>query len=229
MSLILQLESSSEISSVALAYQGKLLSVIESDQPNSHTEKLTLLIKECLAQAGKVISQLDAVAVSDGPGSYTSLRVGISVAKGICYAKDIPMIAIDSLLILANGIDLTKTEPDDLIIPMIDARRMEIYTSVFNCDLTRLQATNAIIIENDTFKSFLVGNRIIHICGSGAIKYYDQHKSEAIKLHHTRTSSSFMSLPSYESYLNNQYVDVAYYTPNYFKAPNITKSKSKLL
>lgn len=229
MSLILQLETSSDVCSVALSLKGKLVIVIESDQPNSHTEKLTLLIQECLAQAGYTISQLDAVAVSDGPGSYTSLRVGISVAKGICYAKDIPMIALDSLLILAQGIDKRQIEKEDLIIPMIDARRMEVYTSVFNYDLLRVQETVALIIENNPFAALISDNRKINICGSGSIKYYEHHKSEAIKLHHTKTSSSFMSLPSYDNYIINQFVDVAYYTPNYFKAPNITKSKSKLL
>ncbi len=228
MSFILQIESSSEICSVALSQNGATLFVVEDIQPNSHSEKITILIKQCLDNAGINFSQLDAVAVSDGPGSYTSLRVGVSVAKGICYAKDIPLIAIDSLLILACGIDINHVAVDDLIIPMIDARRMEVYTSIFRHDYSQYQDTGAIIIENDPFSSLVSGNQKIHICGNGAAKYYNHHKSDAIIMHHSVTSSSFMSLSSFKYYKEQQFVDVAYYTPNYFKAPYITKSNKKL-
>ncbi|MBK8516883.1 MAG: tRNA (adenosine(37)-N6)-threonylcarbamoyltransferase complex dimerization subunit type 1 TsaB [Saprospiraceae bacterium] len=227
MSLILQLETSSEICSVALSYSGNTLYIAESNIPNSHTERLTLLIKECMDQAGKSFSQLDAVAISAGPGSYTSLRVGVSTAKGLCYAIGIPLIAIDSLLNLAYGIDMELINEADRIIPMIDARRMEVYAAVFKNDYSYFTETASVILENDPFHSLTVGEGTIHVCGSGAIKYYDRYQSERIALHHTKTSASYMCIPASNKFEAGQFEDVAYYTPNYFKSPNITKSVKK--
>lgn len=228
MALILQIESSTEVCSVAIADSGTTLSYSETFEPNSHTEKLTILIENCLSDAGFSIKQLDAVCISHGPGSYTSLRVGASVAKGICYALNIPLMAVDSLLILCHGIDDVHLHSGDIIIPMIDARRMEVYSAIFDAQRSRIAPTEAVLLEEDIFKQYKLQHNILHVCGNGAKKYYETHFSEKIIPHHAHTSAQFMSVIANEIYKKQQFQNLAYYIPNYLKSPNITKSLKKL-
>lgn len=229
MAYILQLETSTDVCSVAISASGSTISIVESLEPNSHTEKLTLLIIECLAKVEISIKNLHAICISDGPGSFTSLRVGSSVAKGICYSLKIPLIAIDSLFILAHGIDNPTTLPEDYIIPMIDARRMEVYTAFFKGNLTQITSTQSLIIEQDILHIYKGEKSTIHLCGNGAIKYFEKHYSDNVRLFHTRTSADYMSKTAFEYYENKQFQDLAYYTPNYLKSPNITKSSKNLI
>ena len=138
MPIILQLETSTDVCSVAISKDGKLINIAESQVLNSHSEVITLLIQSCLKESDLLISQINAIAISDGPGSYTSLRVGAATAKGLCYGLNIPMIAIDSLQILAAGVSQEYIADEDVIIPMIDARRMEVYTAVFDKRLVNI-------------------------------------------------------------------------------------------
>jgi tRNA threonylcarbamoyladenosine biosynthesis protein TsaB len=160
MPLILQIETSTEICSVALSKNGQLLYSVESDDPNSHTEKLTLLIQTCMVQTGYSFKQLDAIALSDGPGSYTSLRIGAATAKGICYAMDIPLLTFNSLTILANGIDTLLIGSDDIILPMIDARRMEVYTAVYDKQLKQLEEIQPLILDTQSFTNYTQMNSV---------------------------------------------------------------------
>ena len=135
MALILQLETSTTSCSVALSFNGETIGLKELNERNAHASHLTLFINDVLAECGKTISDLNAVAVSMGPGSYTGLRIGVSTAKGLCFALDIPLIAINTLNAMAHGLKATKNYDSVLYCPMIDARRMEVYTAVYNGSL----------------------------------------------------------------------------------------------
>jgi tRNA threonylcarbamoyladenosine biosynthesis protein TsaB len=225
MPLILQLETSTEVCSVALSKNGIVLYLAESDKSNSHTEMLTMLIQECMANTGYNYAQLDAIAISQGPGSYTSLRIGSATAKGLCYAANKPLITLDSLKILACGLESCKIAQNDLIVPMIDARRMEVYTAIYNKDLIPLEDVHALILDEQAFNSY---DQLKHVCGSGAEKFMTAFKRSDVILHHKKTSATFMSTLSLQAFLNNTFSDVAYFSPEYFKAPNITKSTKKI-
>jgi tRNA threonylcarbamoyladenosine biosynthesis protein TsaB len=227
MPIILQLETSTDVCSVAISRDGILLSIAESQVSNSHSEVITLLIEGCLNESGISKDQIDAIAISDGPGSYTSLRVGTATAKGVCYGLDIPMLAIDSLQILAAGIYQSQIAFNDVIIPMIDARRMEVYTAVFDKKLEKTMDTHAHILHENSLEELTQASKV-HICGSGAEKFIENFPSEKLMLHHTKTSAAYMCNLAMEKYQKSEFVDIAYYVPNYFKAPNITKSTKNL-
>jgi tRNA threonylcarbamoyladenosine biosynthesis protein TsaB len=231
MGLILQMETSTEVCSVAISNNGKTISIQESMEPNCHTEKLTLLVKACMDDAGIDFQELSAVCISDGPGSYTSLRVGASVAKGICYATKLPLIAIDSLRILAQGFRMSNLLATDMIVAMIDARRMEVYASIFDGKMNILKPISPIVIDQDEFlpAEVMGPSACVYLCGSGAKKYYEYKKNGHLRLGHTATSADFMSAAAYESLCLKNYEDVAYFTPNYLKSPNITKSTKNIL
>jgi len=227
MSVILQLETSTEVCSVAISRDGKLLAIYESQVHNSHSEVITTLIEKCLTESGLTVDQVNAVAISDGPGSYTSLRVGTATAKGLCYGLGIPLIAIDSLQILAAGVNQVEIEPNDVIIPMIDARRMEVYTSVFNKHLEKILDTQALILDENSLVT-LTSAKTVHLCGTGTTKFIETYPSSSLRLHHLQTSADYMSTLALKKYQTKEIVDTAYYVPNYFKAPNITKSNKNL-
>ncbi|HRO07605.1 MAG TPA: tRNA (adenosine(37)-N6)-threonylcarbamoyltransferase complex dimerization subunit type 1 TsaB [Saprospiraceae bacterium] len=224
---ILNVETSTDVCSVAIAIDGKTIALQESFSPNSHTEKLTLLIQSCLKEANMTLQELDAVSVSDGPGSYTSLRIGAATVKAMCYALDKPLISVDSLTILASGISPNILNPEDIIISMIDARRNEVYASVFDFQSKKLSDIAPVILDENPFEH-LSGAHIIYICGNGAEKYYNQYNNSAICLQHTFTSARFMETITYKLFQNNQFESVAYFSPDYIKSPNITKSTKKL-
>jgi tRNA threonylcarbamoyladenosine biosynthesis protein TsaB len=136
MSLILHLETATTVCSVALSFEGKLISLKEENNGYTHAEHLSLFIEDVLLLAGKKMTDIDAVAISKGPGSYTGLRIGVATAKGICYGLNKPLIAVNTLLSLAN-IAADKYGDRYLICPMLDARRMEVYTAVFYCPPNR--------------------------------------------------------------------------------------------
>ena len=176
MALILQIETSTEICSVALSNKGELLTCCESTESNSHTEILTLLISRCMMDAGVKFSQIDAVAVSDGPGSYTSLRIGVATSKGICYAIGCPLIAISSLNTLIHGIPKEMVGTNDYLFPMIDARRMEVYMSTYDDQCNNVDAAKAVILDGESFSAYLKDNNKIHLCGNGARKWWELYE-----------------------------------------------------
>ena len=145
MPLILSLETATTNCSVALASDGKVVASRSINSGYSHSEKINVFIQEVIAQAGVTLKDLQAVAVSSGPGSYTGLRIGISTAKGLCYALDIPLIAINTLDAMAQGFNARK---DELIVPMIDARRMEVYSAVYDSEKKRVSEIEAIVVDN---------------------------------------------------------------------------------
>ncbi|MBD3638664.1 MAG: tRNA (adenosine(37)-N6)-threonylcarbamoyltransferase complex dimerization subunit type 1 TsaB [Crocinitomicaceae bacterium] len=214
MALILNLETATKTCSVALAQDSEIVAVEEfTSEKFSHAEKLNLFIQKVLESANFSMKDLDAVAVSAGPGSYTGLRIGASTAKGICYALDIPLISINSLKALAN---MAETG-DSLICPMFDARRMEVYAAVYDSDLNTIQSTNAVVVDDESFADFLKEKQVIFM-GPGAEKCKEVLKADnAIFDLSTPVSAKGMASLSYEKFKANEFEDVAYFEPAYLK------------
>lgn len=228
MSLILNIESTTDICSICLSEGEKIIAQQEIFHTQNHAAQITLLITACLQQANLHLRDLSAVAVSHGPGSYTSLRVGAATAKGICYALDLPLIAVDTLAALAGA---AQAQPDELVVPMIDARRMEVYCSIFDAHLNKLQPNEAKIIDNQSFSDLVTTQQRLVFCGNGAAKCQDVLTNNFMRFRTDVLCSARHLTPlSNRAFLSQQWQDVAYYSPDYGKAPNITVStKNKVL
>lgn len=222
MALILNIETATKNCSVSIAKNGKTIALKESnDGGYSHAENLHPFIKECCEEAAIKISDLKAVAVSKGPGSYTGLRIGVSAAKGLCFALNIPLISVDTLTSLALSLPIDE----GVKIPLLDARRMEVYSSVFNAKNEKIREVKAEIIDADSFAEYLADNKV-YFLGDGA------EKCKSILLHNNAffindkfPSAQEMSKLSYQKYKKNDIEDVAYFEPFYLKDFLVTKPK----
>jgi tRNA threonylcarbamoyladenosine biosynthesis protein TsaB len=220
-SYILNIETATKNCSVALAKDGKTILCKEiADEGYSHAERLHVFIEEIINEAGIGMKDLVAIAVSQGPGSYTGLRIGVSAAKGLCYALDIPLIAVDTLQALASKALVT----DGLIVPMIDARRMEVYSAVFSGTLEKKREILAEIIDENSFGEF---NEKIYFVGDCNEKCKTVlTKENFVFLDEIKyPSANEMSALSFEKYKKSDTVDVAYFEPYYLKDFMITTSK----
>lgn len=227
MALILNIESATSVCSVCLSRDGELVLEEVSYEPQSHSKLLTLLIQKTMKESEHVMRELDAVAVSAGPGSYTGLRIGSSVAKGISSALEIPIISIETMKILAFPW-MSELGGEDLIVPMIDARRKEVYTQMFDVDWNTLMPLQALILEPDSLESYIKEKRKIVICGDGGTKASEILQNEQLSCYQSHPYARDMVKMSYESWKNEEFEDSAYYKPIYLKPPNITSSKKKL-
>lgn len=211
MSYILHLETATKACSVALSKDGKLVQIKESrDEQYSHGENLTLYIQDVLGREGISPKDLDAVSLSSGPGSYTGLRIGVSVAKGLCYSLSIPLLAIDSLSCIH---ELAKQKYVQTIIPMIDARRMEVFCSVFENN-TQVRPIAAEILAEDSFSEF----EPFVVCGDAAAKVSEFWEGRDVifdfEIHSSATGQVKVA---WEKYQKQDFVDVAYFEPLYLK------------
>ena len=172
MALILNIETSTKVCSVALSKEGKTIAVREElGEQYIHSEKLTLFIEELMNGSKYLLNDLDAICVSKGPGSYTGLRIGVSCAKGLCYALKIPLLAIDSLTVLGYRFaQLSTVDKDVILYPMIDARRMEVFTQKMDANLVVETSIEAMIIDEDSFSEY---SGSVFLFGDGAIKLSD--------------------------------------------------------
>ncbi len=227
MAYILNIETATSVCSVCISKDGKVISIHESMDSYSHAKLITLLIDKCLKDAKIKIGDLSAVAVSQGPGSYTALRVGASTAKGICYAMEIPMIAVDTLQALAIASKFADDDPNSIYCPMIDARRMEVYGKIFAFDMSLVTPTAAIIIDENSFEHFYKNNKILILSGDGAEKCLPILPQKTINSN-TLCSSRHLVPIATENFNNELFVDIAYFEPTYFKPPNITTPKKIL-
>lgn len=229
MGLILSIETSTEVCSVALSEEGKTIDQRVIYEGQSHASALTALIEEMLTGEGRPsFKSLDAVAVSSGPGSYTGLRIGVSAAKGICYALGIPLISVDSLQVVAAGIGRQPDE-DYQILPMIDARRMEVYTELFTSQLIPASPTEAIVVDNESFADILNKGKVI-FAGNGSHKCKGViNHSNAIFIGNIHPLASNMSKLAYNAFLRERFEDVAYFEPQYLKDFIVTTPKNKIL
>ncbi len=219
--MILCLETATPVCSVALNDGCCTIALRETERQNAHSEKITNFIREVMEVANIDYRQLDAVAVSQGPGSYTGLRIGVSTAKGICYAADLPLMAIDTLEAMAYGMKMklgSQIADNDLLIPMIDARRMEVYASVFDAQMNRINDTAALVIDEHSFDDLCLDHHL-WLFGDGAPKLSKlfENQPNINIINGFRPSAAYM-LPLAEKALREQkFVDVAYFEPFYLK------------
>jgi tRNA threonylcarbamoyladenosine biosynthesis protein TsaB len=213
MTTILHLETATKTCSVAISVNAKLIDVIEihGDQ-YIHGEKLTLFIQEILTKNSITFDNLSAVSISSGPGSYTGLRIGVATAKGICFAKNIPLIEIDTLQAFENC--ARKSFPAETICIMLDARRMEVYSSIFDASRKTVKSISADILDYTTYREFEP-----FVCvGDGSTKCREIwserniHFNDAVQL-----SASGQVELAFNKYVNKQFADLAYFEPNYLK------------
>ena len=221
MAYILCVETATEICSVAIANDGKTIALAEDKLGNNHASQLHILVQKVLDIASITLQDLNAIAVSKGPGSYTGLRVGVSSVKGYCYVLNIPLIAINTLQSLANGYLMQNPNYSGLICPMIDARRMEVYCALFNNQLAEILPTQAKIIDEHSFANELAQNEIVFI-GNGAEKCQSKFEYSS-RLSGTKfeiryvCNASFISSLAQAAFDKNEFEDVAYFEPYYLK------------
>jgi tRNA threonylcarbamoyladenosine biosynthesis protein TsaB len=221
MSLILQIETATTSCSVALAMDGRVLGFKEVNERGVHAEVITLFVEELINAAKLQHADIDAVAVSCGPGSYTGLRIGISTAKGLCFALDKPLIAIETLEAMANGITSRpgyNPGADMLLCPMIDARRMEVYTAIYKTTGENVKATAAEIVDENSFDFFLKNNKILFF-GDGAEKCRAVLSLNSNAVFFTGFANSAIDLTqkAFEKLKQQDFEDVARFEPYYLK------------
>lgn len=210
---ILHLETATKVCSVALSLNGEMKQLKETQEDGySHGENLTSFVEEVLKQEGITPQQLSAVCVTSGPGSYTGLRIGVSTAKGLCYALSIPLIAVDALSAIRDT--AAAKYPGKNIIPMIDARRMEVFSAAYDKEGSLLKPVSADIIEADTYQEF----EPFVACGDGAEKLKPTWEGRNIVFDETLLSSAMGQISrAYTKFREQQFEDVAYFEPFYLK------------
>ena len=245
--MILCLETSTAVCSVALVDNSNVIALRESLDDQNHAEKITIFIDEVMKEANISYNELEAIAVSKGPGSYTGLRIGVSTAKGLCYAMEKPLIAIDTLAamtegfldnnfdnntnIMSSSLSLSSSlssSSSSIFCPMIDARRMEVYSAFFTGDMKKISDTEALIIDESSFSDLKL-NHHLYLFGDGADKLVSLFENEenitVIEKFHC--SAAYMARLAEEAFKNNDFVDTAYFEPFYLKdfVPGIPKVK----
>lgn len=231
MALILSIETSTPVCSVALSENGKLLHSKENRDGYAHSSHLTVLIEELFNEQPYQMKDLDAVAVSSGPGSYTGLRIGVSTAKGICFALSIDLIAINSLETMTWSFveDKNVAIPENAwLCPMIDARRMEVYTALYNPNVAQQTEITAEIIDEESFNEILVKRQLLFM-GDGSHKCSSViTHSNAVFVSNIHPLAKHMAVPSYKKFKLGKFEDVAYFEPFYLKDFVATKPKNKV-
>ncbi len=215
MALILSIETSSNGCSAALHINGELLSNNELFAERSSAEMLTTLIQNLLSVSKKRFEDIDAIAISKGPGSYTGLRIGVSTVKGICFAKDIPLVSVNTLDIMISQVPAFY---EGLICPMLDARRMEVYCKLTDSSGNEQMPTSAKIIDSGAFEDYLKDSKVL-FCGEGAEKCKTAIvSSNAIFLsNQIRPKASFMGKLAFEKVLKSDFENVSEFEPYYLK------------
>lgn len=215
--MFLLIESSTAICSVALSSGEKILAIRELNEPNRHAEKLTLFCEEVMQEAGVAFSQLDAVAVSKGPGSYTGLRIGVSAAKGICYALEKPLIAIGTLEAMAQGMK-AEAAPGDLLFPMIDARRMEVYYAQYDHLAHEISPVTPLVLDENSFADLLPQQRT-WFSGDGMPKaktLFEKYPN-ALFTEAGMPSAKHLAELAEKKFAAKEFEDLAYFEPFYLK------------
>ncbi len=224
---ILQIETATTVCSVALAKDGHVLGFRQIDARNIHAEIITLFIDELITSAAIRYSDIDAIAVSSGPGSYTGLRIGVSTAKGLCFALEKPLIAVETLGAMAQGmIDEGNIDTNTLLCPMIDARRMEVYTALFDSAGNVIKNTTAEIINEQSFYETLQNNQVLFF-GDGAEKCREvlSKNPNAQFVTGFVNSATYLTQKASEKFANRDFEDVAYFEPYYLKDFLVTNRK----
>lgn len=228
MALILNIDTSTSVCSVALARDGKMVALKESNEGLNHSVLLGSYINEILKENQLDTHDLDAVAISMGPGSYTGLRIGVSMAKGVCFGANKPLIAVPTLQALAQSVS-EELQDEALYCPMIDARRMEVYTAFYNRNNDTIVDTKAEIIDENSFAELLAQHKI-YFFGNGSDKVRGLLTApNAHFIEHVETSAKHLTRIAEQLYAAQQFVDVAYFEPFYLKDFIATVPKKKVL
>jgi tRNA threonylcarbamoyladenosine biosynthesis protein TsaB len=229
MPTILQIETATQVCAVAISIDGKTVAIKEEAAQNIHAAKLTLFIEEVMKSVGIGYHQLDAVAVSKGPGSYTGLRIGVSTAKGLCFALDKPLIGINTLEMMASGFLAENANYGGLVCPMIDARRMEVFTAVYTNQLVEFESVNAKIVDE---KSFILelDQHFVTFIGDGAAKCREvlAHQNAHFSTTNYNAAANMSTLAKL-AFDQRKFEDVAYFEPFYLKDFVFTTPKNKML
>lgn len=230
MSCILHIETSTEVCSVSVSEDGATIFSQEDFAGQQHAVKLGSFVDEALSFINSHAIPLDAVAVSCGPGSYTGLRIGVSMAKGICYGQDLPLIGVPTLKILCVPVLLFHDLPENaLLCPMIDARRMEVYAALYDRSLQVIRETAADIVDEDTYLEYLE-KQPVYFFGNGSGKCGEKiTHPNAHFIENIRPLAKMMFPLAEKAIAENDFKDVAYFEPYYLKEFVATKSKSKVL
>lgn len=226
MPLILSIETSTTICSVAVHQDGELISLKELNESGAHSEKLISMIDSVLLEARLEYAQLDAIAVSEGPGSYTGLRIGVSTAKGLAYALEKPLIGINTLQAIASSRVYQK---DEIGIAVLDARRMEVYSQAFGQNLIELSPIESVILDDDAYSSYLRSNKV-YFSGDAVekVKSVINHEN-AVFLENSGLSSLHMGKLAFDKFVLGDFEELAYFVPNYLKEFKALQSKKNPL
>ena len=223
---ILCIETSTEVCSVCLSQKGRIKGILE-EREFRHSSRLVPMIILLLDSLSMEMNEIEAIALSKGPGSYTGLRVGASTAKGLAYSLDIPLIPIDTLEALVHYVSRKQTTAD-IVMSVLDARRNEVYASVFNSDLVQLKESHSVEID-EHFESSLDSSLQYLICGNAANKVDSLvHDKGNIRFLQIDCTSAALAVLAYESYLEEKFESLDFFEPLYLKPPNITTPKKTL-
>ena len=224
MGIILNIETATKNCSVSIADKGNVISIKELNNGNySHAEVLHPYILDVLEEAKLTFKDIDAVAVSKGPGSYTGLRIGVSAAKGLCFSFDKPLISIETLTSLSHAISVDK----GIIIPMLDARRMEVYAAVFDDKHHQIREIKAEIIDENSFEAYLKNDKV-YFLGDGSLKCKNVITHEnAVFIDYKFPSAKEIAKLSYTKYKKSDIENVAYFEPFYLKDFVVIPQKKK--
>lgn len=226
MAIILSIETATPICSVAIHDKGVLISLREITEQGAHAERLMELIIEAVGEARMKLEQLEAIAVSEGPGSYTGLRIGVSTAKGLAFGLGVPLISINTLQALASGIVAKEGE---LIIPVLDARRMEVYREMFDWKLNSISKLDSQILDAGAFENFLKNGKV-YFLGDALEKLRSVVTNENASFNSEITfSASHMGELAFEKFEKQEFADLAYFVPNYLKEFKALQSKKNPL
>lgn len=231
MNLILSIETSTPTCSVAIHQNGELIAQKLIVEEGGHSKQLTVLIESLLQENGFTLSQLSCLAVSVGPGSYTGLRIGLATAKGLCFGLDLPLIALPTLKILAEGFRMSKKkQPHVRLLPMLDARRMEVYAACYEWEnLEEIQASKAVILDEQSFAE-LQGSPLLAF-GNGAEKWRNisQHPDIEFEIDPLFPEAQYMGTLAYQAFLNKNFQDLVILEPDYLKEFMGTQPRNKAL
>lgn len=233
MTTILNIETSAQSCSAAVCAEGEVLFEKKEAEGMNHARLLAPFVQECLDYLARREQKLDAVGVSIGPGSYTGLRIGLSLAKGVCMGREIPLIGVPTLQIIAVQTMFSSFDwqGDELLVPMLDARRMEVYTATYDFALNEVQPVRPLILEPDSFEALLAAGRRLVMAGPGAVKaeqLYGSLPGVEMRTRIAPDARGMMAL-SDKAYREGRFLDTAYCVPEYLKEFQATVPKNKVL
>ena len=216
MPLLLNIDTATEIATVSISEDNLVLGSVTNGNQKDHASFLHNAIKDLLKKTERQIDRLNAVAVTSGPGSYTGLRVGMASAKGLCYALHVPMITINTLEVMAVSALYQIEDNNAFYCPMIDARRMEVFTAIYDHKLKEILKACSIILNDETFKNLLKNNKI-YFSGSGSLKLKMLAQNANAIFINNEIMPQAMAQVSYKNYIKNNFANVTYASPLYIK------------